>query len=305
MKFITAAGILQKARRFASAGGQVQEDEVKSPQKLAEIIRQMQRRVAELEAVTPPEALEFELNVGSGGAITSVAHGINGAVRWYVVAWTQTGGATYPIAAPALVQDASSTSRVLQLRSYVAGKAIVRVEPAFGDVDPGITVPFANPMAALPNQMWSPTRSGASLGITNAAGNFTVGTRFHVGQPGVSCTGVRFYSPTAGKSVKVSLWNAAGTRLDSVTVTGAVGVNVASFSASTALTPHALYRVSMWQTDTVNYYPFPAANANPPARPFYAGGVVVLDNIALFLAGDAAPITTAAAEAYPVEPILV
>lgn len=143
MKFVSLTGVLQKARRYVSAGGAVQEEEVKNSAKLAEIIRQLQRRVADIEAVTPPEPLEFEVNVGIGGAITTIAHGLRSAVRWYVVQWTQVGGAAVPISAPQLVQDSSSTSTVLALRSYVAGKAIVRVETAFADVDGGITVAAA------------------------------------------------------------------------------------------------------------------------------------------------------------------
>lgn len=144
MRFVNVNGVLQKARRYVSGGGAVQEEEVKSPAKLAEILRQLQRRMADVEALTPPEPIEFEVNVAGGGAITSILHGFNSAVRWFVVQWTQVGGTAGPIRGPQLVQDASSTSTTLSLRSYVPGKAIVRVEPAFADVDPGITVSASN-----------------------------------------------------------------------------------------------------------------------------------------------------------------
>ncbi len=140
MRFVNVNGVLQKARRFVSGAGSVQDEEVKSPQKLAELLRQMQKRISEIESVIPPEPIEFEVNVGSGGTITTISHNFNSAVRWYVVQWTQVGGTAYPVAAPRLVQDATSTSKVLALRSYTAGKAVVRVESAFADVDPGTTV---------------------------------------------------------------------------------------------------------------------------------------------------------------------
>jgi hypothetical protein len=166
MKFINVNGVLQRARRFVSGGGQVQEDEVRDPQKLAEIIRQMQRRLSELESVTPPEGQEFEVNVGSGGALTSIAHNVGGPVRWSVVCWTQVGGTAYPVAAPALVQDVTSTSKTLVLRSYVAGKAIVRVESAFADVDPGITVAASFIPGAVPDPATASV-SGMRLTVTN------------------------------------------------------------------------------------------------------------------------------------------
>lgn len=140
MRFVNINGVLQKARRFISYGaGSIQEQDVKNPDKLSEILRKMSQRLSDVEAAVPPEAIEFEVNVGIGGALTGIAHSFNGPVRWYVVAWIQAGTVAYPVAAPALVQDATSTPKQLVLRSYVAGKAIVRVEPAFADIDPGIT----------------------------------------------------------------------------------------------------------------------------------------------------------------------
>lgn len=165
MKFINVNGVLQRARRFVSSTSGVTDTDIKDEARLADLLRSLQRRVSSLEAQMPPEPLEFEVNVGESGAITSVAHNIGGPVRWFVVQWTQVGGTAYPLSGPMLVQDATSTSRILALRSYVAGKAIVRVEPSFADVDPGITTTPTSPPAANPFAMgWT------VVAVTFAAG---------------------------------------------------------------------------------------------------------------------------------------
>lgn len=141
MRFVNVNGVLQRARRFISAGpGNIQEEEVKNPSKLVEVLRGIQKRVSDIEVVLPPEGIEFEVNVSSGGALVKLAHNFNGPIRWYVVQWLQTGGSAYPTSGPDLVHDASSDSRNLYLRSYIPGRAIIRVEQSFVDVDPGITV---------------------------------------------------------------------------------------------------------------------------------------------------------------------
>ncbi len=141
MRFVgLVSGLFTKGRRFVSSSASVQEEEVKDPSKLAEIIRQALKRVSDLEAKSGAEGIEFEVAVGTGGATVSLPHGIMGPVRWWVTGWMQQSGVAYPAAAPAIVQDASTTVGTLVLRSYVTGRAIVRVEPAQTDVDPGITV---------------------------------------------------------------------------------------------------------------------------------------------------------------------
>ena len=132
MRFVGIDGTLAKARRFVSSALNVSEDEVSIPGKLAEILRQSLRRVAELEARTPPEAIEFEVEVGTLGALTTMRHGLNSGVRFSVVYWTKIrAGSTYPTAAPVLIADETSDSNNLVLRSYVAGRAVIRIEPAF------------------------------------------------------------------------------------------------------------------------------------------------------------------------------
>lgn len=132
MRFINVAGVVQRARRYVSRSGNVQDEDVKEPSKLAEVLRDILKRVTELEAHAPPEALEFEVDLGSIGAQTTLFHNFNSPIRWYVVTWCN--GASTPVVGHSLVQDASSTSRALVLRSYVAGRAIVRIEPASAGV---------------------------------------------------------------------------------------------------------------------------------------------------------------------------
>lgn len=128
MKFINVNGVIQRARRYANRAGGVQDEEVKDPVKLAELIRQLQKRVADLEAVSPPEGIEFEVNCGSGGAATRLFHSMGGPVRFYLTHWQPlTGG--FLTAGPELIADpATSTADMLVLNSYVAGRAIIRVE---------------------------------------------------------------------------------------------------------------------------------------------------------------------------------
>jgi hypothetical protein len=131
MRFFDVRGNLTKARRFVSGNANVQEEEVKNPQKLAEILRNILRRVTDAEAQLPPEPVEFEVEVGSMGATTTLEHNMNGPVRYSVVFWTKTETGSYPTAAPVLVADSSSDDDRLVLQSQVAGRAIIRVEPAF------------------------------------------------------------------------------------------------------------------------------------------------------------------------------
>lgn len=136
MKFIGINGLYAKAKRFLSASASVLDEDVKDEKKLAEILRMLGRRITELEAKSGPEGIEFEIaTVGSAGLI-SLLHNLNGPVRWWVTCWTRpVSQGAYPTTAPILVQDASSTSNVLVLRSSTVGRAVVRVEPAFGTME--------------------------------------------------------------------------------------------------------------------------------------------------------------------------
>jgi hypothetical protein len=114
MRFINVAGVIQKARRFVSASGGAQDDEVKDPTKLANIIRHVQRRISDVEARTPPEATEFEVTCGDRGAQVRLSHNVGGPVRYYVTSWTigdrDTAPAGYGRPGISLLQRATGVS---------------------------------------------------------------------------------------------------------------------------------------------------------------------------------------------------
>lgn len=98
---------------------------------VVKVLRRVSKRLEELDLKT--EGIQgwtdFEVDVSTAGATVSLMHNYGTPVRWYVVHWGKTTSTT-PTAAPALVMDSTSTVNILTLKSYVAGKAIVRVEPS-------------------------------------------------------------------------------------------------------------------------------------------------------------------------------
>ncbi len=137
MRFVTIGGLIAKARRFLNSSASVHDDDVTEPKKLGEILRNIIRRVSDLESRVAPEAVEFEVAVSTAGALVSLNHGLSAPVRWWVTVWTRPVAAgAYPTTAPILVQDASTTPDILVLKSYTAGRAVVRVEPAVGVMEP-------------------------------------------------------------------------------------------------------------------------------------------------------------------------
>ena len=130
MRFVSLVNsVVAKARRSVTQGLSVSDPSQEPDQaKLAETMRQVMVRVNKLEASTSPEGTEFEVNLGTGGGLVELFHNFKGPVRWFVVAWICTTGTRYPVRSPQIVQDSSSTSTSLFLRSYVAGRAVIRVE---------------------------------------------------------------------------------------------------------------------------------------------------------------------------------
>ncbi|MDD5374476.1 hypothetical protein [Acidithiobacillus sp.] len=137
MRFVGIDNAVGKARRFVSGTASVQDEEVKDAAKLAHILRQTLQRLTDLEARVPKEATEFEVATLTGAATISLAHNYNGPVRWWVTCWTRPVSlGAYPTTAPILVQDASSDANTLVLQCSTAGRAVVRVEPANGAMEP-------------------------------------------------------------------------------------------------------------------------------------------------------------------------
>lgn len=133
MRFVSlVSNLVGKARRGLSQGLSIgtDVDGKTSPGQLAEQLRQVMLRVNRLEAVAPPEPTEFEVAVSTAGALVSLRHSFGVPVRWWVTSWGTTTAGTPPVATHALVMDATSDSDTLVLRSYVAGRAVVRIEPS-------------------------------------------------------------------------------------------------------------------------------------------------------------------------------
>lgn len=149
---------------------------------------------------------------------------------------------------------------------------------------------------------------GVAVSSASAAGSYTPGISFLLSRA-MTCTGVRFFWPsgTGTKTVKVSIWNGAGTRLAngsaSVTSNGILTIN---FSSSVSLNAGELYTIGYWETGGSIYIKATLSTVNSwaPARPFYAGMGVFVEQITLFGTGDAKPTSTAGSEGYLCDPVL-
>ncbi len=110
-------------------------EEKQDPKALGEQLRQVMLRVNRLEASAPKEATEFEVVVSSLGATVELMHNYGGPVRWWVTGWMRISASIVPSSGPSLVESATSTNDLLVLSSYVAGRAIIRVEPSSSFVE--------------------------------------------------------------------------------------------------------------------------------------------------------------------------
>ncbi len=137
MRFVGITNVVSKARRFLSGSASVQDEEVQDAAKLAHILRTTLQRLSDLEARVPQPGVEFEVATVAAAGLLTFAHNLNGPVRWYVTTWTRPVSlGAYPTTAPILVQDASSDANTLVLRSSTVGRAVVRIEPAIGTMEP-------------------------------------------------------------------------------------------------------------------------------------------------------------------------
>ncbi len=230
MRFVSLVNsVLAKARRGLSQSVSIQDHDIKDAGKLAETLRQMMTRVNKLESQAGPEATEFEVNVSTSGALVELRHDFKCPVRWWVTAWLQTSGVGYPTSGPSLAEDSSSTATSLFLRSYVAGRAVVRVEPAQAYLEPGIIV------AGTP----------AGGGFTNPTGtgfvHMTAGVLDGNGGTGVASLGTgvaTFLGTPSGANLATALTTAlpvskGGTGLTAV---GSAGNLLVTDSFGTAMT---------------------------------------------------------------------
>lgn len=170
------------------------------------------------------------------------------------------------------------------------------------------------PATPAESVLLSIARNAVSIPVTRvtATPDITVATRFYTTRV-LRCIGVRFFwiVPSGTKDVKTSIWDSGGSRVATatVTVTGSSGaVNEAFFASPITLTAGALYRSSAYQTDGTAYMKATISSvfdAYVPGRPFHAGAGIVFTACTNWIASDAHPTSTAASEAYAVEPILV
>lgn len=272
MRFISKTGLVAKFRRFVSQASNVQESDVKDTTKLADLLRSVMRRVSDVEARLPPEAVEFEVDCPATGTV-SISHNFGTAVRWYVTTWTQTDNVAYPEAGAELVQDATSSANTLVLRSYRAGRAVVRVEQSQAVLDPGITVA---PATVYPTQFkLALTAQQATTSLTevplpgmeftgqagetwdvkffcNASSSSAAGMKFSVIAPGGSTVNGEHYSGagfTGAASQLITAPNTLGTTVHAVAggfrgdiiavrvtlaSTGPVGIGFAKTTSGTA-----------------------------------------------------------------------
>ena len=136
MRFIGISGTLQKARRYVSGHSTVNDEETKNHSKLANILRSIMQRLSDLEARVPAQGIEFEVELLAAGYVY-LHHNFNSPVRWWITAWTRpVSGGTYPVIAPIAVQDETSTGNILALQTFSEGRAIIRVEPSAGAIEP-------------------------------------------------------------------------------------------------------------------------------------------------------------------------
>jgi hypothetical protein len=150
--------------------------------------------------------------------------------------------------------------------------------------------------------------SAARAATGNGPTGITTSVQFYVTRA-VNCRGIRFYWGTSGgaRTIKCSLWDSGGSRVTSVTkAVNASGEYDATFAAVQALTAGSLYRASIWESTGADYCKATLSTANTyvPARPFPAGGPLVVMAVTHWANGDVHPTSVASTEAYFVEPML-
>lgn len=90
-----------------------------------------------------------------------------------------------------------------------------------------------------------------AAGHTTLQGNYTLGGRFVPTIAGKSLAGFDFYwKPGTSKTIKCSLWDAAGTSLKTVNVAvTSANIYTATFASAQSLNPFAIYYVGYWTND--------------------------------------------------------
>jgi hypothetical protein len=145
-----------------------------------------------------------------------------------------------------------------------------------------------------------------------AAGSYSSGISFAPTRA-ITVTGVRFYKAGGtNRTYRCTLWNNAGAALATVDVsTTGAGVYTGTFAAPQNISQEAggayTYKVTIWETSG-SFYTKITTNSPcllPPAgTAFLASRSILVKHLGAYAAGNAAPNTEAAAERYPVEPVV-
>lgn len=170
----------------------------------------------------------------------------------------------------------------------------------------------SNTLALTPRLAFSEVELGEVATISTDPSNYTVGTVFLPIRKSMSCTGMRFYwDGAASKTIKCSLWDTAGTRLQTVNVAATTaGIYTATWSAAETLTAFTNYRVSTWVNDGSKYLYITAANISAETATLMLIGDMNTKIIGhglyrytgCYAAGDAHPSTNDATSVFMTEP---
>ncbi len=194
-----------------------------------------------------------------------------------------------------------------------------------GPTSGGVTAPTFRALVAadvsalvplLTDWIITPVGDANAIPVTTwgGFGGDTSATRFTVSRS-CSCTGVRFHYPdTSSKSIKVSLWNAAGTRLKTATAAyNSAGIKSLSFGSTQALTAFQTYYVSTWETTSSLALGYGCANSllnfgayDADTYPHFPGSPIVFWESWGYThsGGDAFPNGVSASVINPIDPIL-
>jgi hypothetical protein len=117
MKFFDRLGRLGRSTRAVSGSERL------DPSDQQKTIEGLSKRIAELEARLPQDAVEFEVDV-VGGQSYKLNHGFRGPYRWYVTYWVGGGSG------PGFTTLTEPTEGTVELLAHHSGKAVVRIEPS-------------------------------------------------------------------------------------------------------------------------------------------------------------------------------
>jgi hypothetical protein len=172
--------------------------------------------------------------------------------------------------------------------------------------------------ASLPslNLRFAERSSDDSAHVVATAGDFTIGSSF-VALAALTVRGIKcYFKGGSGRSVKLSLWDAAGTRVDSVTVvTTGDGIITGTFSSSHVISRGAAFTISAYNSALWCKWAFSGTTPSVPlvntgvatlTRGYLAGPFLQVNLHGCYLSsgGDGFPSTTSDGYAGTCEPVL-